>query len=159
MNFDTAFERLLGHEGKYSNNPADPGGATCWGVTEVVARRAGYTGDMRELSQSFAKQHVYRSYWDSVRCDELPDALRFDVFDGCVNSGGVQATKWLQRAVGTTDDGVLGSKTLAALAAANGAVVASRYNGQRLMFMTSLKTWSVFSGGWARRIASNLMAA
>lgn len=159
MNFNIAFEKLLGHEGKYSNNPNDPGGPTCWGVTEKVARANGYQGDMRDFSQNSAKV-IYRAlYWDAVRADELPESVRFDVFDGAVNSGVVQSIKWLQRAVGVADDGVLGSKTLAALNAENGAVIAARYNGHRLMFMTNLKTWSAFSGGWSRRIAKNLMDA
>lgn len=34
-------------EGGYVNHPKDPGGATIYGVTEVVARQAGYRGDMR----------------------------------------------------------------------------------------------------------------
>lgn len=30
MNFDQAFEKLIGHEGCYVNNPADPGGGRLW---------------------------------------------------------------------------------------------------------------------------------
>lgn len=33
MDFDTAFHKLLGHEGAYVNHPNDPGGETMWGVT------------------------------------------------------------------------------------------------------------------------------
>ena len=40
MNFDIAFERLLGHEGGYVDHPSDPGGRTNHGVTERVARVA-----------------------------------------------------------------------------------------------------------------------
>lgn len=159
MNYNEAFEKLLGHEGRFSNNPNDPGGPTCWGVTERVARANGYNGDMQFFSQADAKVIYRRLYWDAVRADELPESVRFDVFDGAVNSGVVQSIKWLQRAVGVVDDGVLGSQTLAALRAASGPVIAARYNGQRLMFMTNLKTWSAFSGGWSRRIAKNLMDA
>ena len=159
MKFNDAFTRLLGHEGGYSNNPADPGKATMWGVTEAVARANGYAGDMRDLPQDFAKKVYQKSYWDSCRCDSLPDAVRFDVFDGAVNSGPGQSVKWLQRAVGVADDGVVGPITLKACAALPGATVAARYNGQRLMMMTSLKTWPVFGTGWARRIASNLIGA
>ena len=41
MNFDNAFSLLLGHEGGFSDHPADPGGKTRYGVTEAVAREAG----------------------------------------------------------------------------------------------------------------------
>ena len=34
MNFDQAFERLIGHEGGYVNHPDDPGGETKFGITK-----------------------------------------------------------------------------------------------------------------------------
>ena len=158
MNIDQAFTKLLGHEGGYSNNPMDPGGATMWGVTERVARAAGYVGDMCNMPQSFATQKVYLpSYWAPVKADQLPDSLRFDVFDGAVNSGVSQSVKWLQQSVGTNPDGVIGPLTIAAANAINPALVLAKYNGYRLMFMTNLSVWPTFSKGWARRIASNLI--
>ena len=33
MDFDQAFEKLIGHEGGYVNNPADPGGETKFGIS------------------------------------------------------------------------------------------------------------------------------
>jgi lysozyme family protein len=159
MNFDQAFEKLLGHEGGYVNHPSDPGGATNWGITQAVARQNGYTGDMRDLRQEQARA-IYRTlYWDAIRADELPDAIRFDVFDGAVNSGVTQSIRWLQRAVGTEADGVIGSFTLNAINHLSSSVITSRYNGYRLSFMVGLKTWQDFGGGWARRIATNLIDA
>ena len=55
MNFDEAFDRLLGHEGGYVNDPRDPGGETMWGITKRVALVNGYTGPMREMTQAQAK--------------------------------------------------------------------------------------------------------
>ena len=49
MNFEHAFERLIGHEGGFVDHPSDPGGATRYGITERVARANGYTGSMREF--------------------------------------------------------------------------------------------------------------
>jgi len=155
MNFDESFQRLLGSEGGYSNNPNDPGGATNWGVTQSVAQANGYAGDMRDFTQDAAKAIYRSSYWDACQADNLPDEVRFDVFDGAVNSGVGQSVRWLQRAVGADADGVIGPKTLALCAAQSG--ISGRYNGYRLMFMTGLKTWPVFGGGWARRIANNLI--
>ena len=159
MNFENAFIKLLGSEGGYSNNAADPGGATNWGVTQVVARANGYQGDMRDFTQDQAKVIYRRLYWDAARADEMPDAVRFDVFDGAVNSGVGQSVRWLQRALNVEADGVIGPATLAAANAANGAVLSKIFNGYRLTFMTNLKTWPIFGAGWARRIASNLMVA
>ena len=157
MNFDQAFTKLLGHEGSYSNNPADKGGATMWGITEAVARANSYFGDMRELSQ-FQAQAIYRQcYWAPIKADQLPAEVRFDVFDGAVNSGVSQSAKWLQRALGVVDDGEIGPHTLAAAKFVPGLVLKAKYNGQRLLFMTGLPNWPTFGKGWAVRVAKNMM--
>lgn len=157
MDFDTAFDLLIGHEGGYSFNAADPGGETNWGITARVARANGYGGSMRFMPRDTAKVIAKQAYWDAVQADKIPDALRFDVFDGAYNSGTAQSIKWMQRAVGAVDDGVFGPATLKALQSADPILTAKRYNGNRLQFMTNLATWGVFGKGWARRIAENLL--
>lgn len=153
MTFDQAFHLLLGHEGAYSNHPNDPGGETMWGVTIAVARAYGYTGPMRELPVDTAKAIYRRDYWDAVRADELPAALRYPLFDAAVNSGVGQAVRWLQRALMVADDGRLGPITLRAAQQSSPEVVRRRMLAQRLRFMTNLSGWPSFSRGWARRIA------
>lgn len=158
MNFDQAFDKLMGHEGGFVDDPRDPGGATRWGVTERVARAAGYQGPMSAFPRGTAADIYKKQYWDAVKADQLPEIIRFDVFDAAVNSGVGQAAKWLQRAVGVKDDGVIGPATIAA-ALMTGPSLPARYNGTRLQFMTDLAGWSAFGKGWARRIASNLMGS
>lgn len=156
MNFDEAFHELLGHEGGYSNHSDDPGGATMWGVTERVARVNGYKGSMRELPVEKAKEIYKKDYWDAVQADILPDELRYTIFDAAVNSGPVQAIKWLQACLNVEQVGVLGPKTKDALMR-NTKPLKAKYLGIRLQFMTDLKNWPSFSKGWARRIASLLI--
>lgn len=158
MQFDDAFHRLLGHEGAYSNHPSDPGGATMWGVTERVARAAGYGGHMMNFPVEDAKRIYRKSYWQAIRADDLPPAIRYAVFDAAVNSGPAQAAKWLQRSIGVEDDGVIGPLTMMAARAANPDFAVRRMLGMRLAFMASLATWPAFSRGWARRIAEVLQA-
>ena len=155
--FDACFDRLLGHEGAYVNDPRDPGGETMWGVTVAVARAAGYRGPMRDMPVETAKAIYRERYWDAVRADDLPASVRFDVFDAAVNHGPGQAALWLQRAVGATADGAIGPRTVAAAQAA-GPMVGAHFNSQRLRFYTDLPTWAAFGRGWARRVASNLGA-
>lgn len=157
MNFNEAFDRLIGHEGGYSNHPDDPGGVTMWGVTQAVARSWGYTGDMRSLPRDTAKEIYEALYWKRVRAEEMPEAVRFDVFDTAVNSGVGQAVKILQRSAGVSDDGVIGPKTLAAVRTMDPQKLDKRFSGYRLKFMTGLKNWPSFAKGWANRIASNLI--
>lgn len=152
MNLEQSLKHLLGNEGGYSNNPLDPGGETMYGITIRVARTYGYLGPMRDLPWSTAMD-IYRAhYWTTVKADQLPDALRFHVFDAAVNSGPAQAVKWLQRAAGVTEDGAIGPQTLAAATR----VTPAKYSSIRLRFMTDLSTWATFGKGWARRIADNL---
>lgn len=153
MNFDQAFDILLKHEGGFSDHAADPGGKTRYGITEAVAREVGYRGDMRELPLDLAKRIYKDRYWDAVRAEELPAAVRYAVFDAAVNSGPRQAILWLQRAVGVKDDGIIGPQTLAAVHAADPERLLRRMLAQRLRFMTNLPNWGSFSRGWARRIA------
>ena len=156
MNFLTAFEKLLKHEGGFSNHKDDRGGATRYGVTEAVAREAGYRGDMRELSLDLA-QRIYKDrYWDAVQAESLPPDVRYIVFDGAVNSGVVQSAKWLQRACGVKDDGVIGPITIRAASSLHSDGLKRRILAQRLRFMATLSNWPAFGRGWSNRIADLL---
>lgn len=152
MNLTQALKHLLGNEGGYVDHPKDPGGATNYGITQRVARAHGFQGDMRNLPLSMAIGIYEADYWKPIKADQLPEALRFHVFDAAVNSGPAQAIKWLQRAAGVADDGIIGPRTLSAASL----VSPAKYSAIRLRFMTDLSTWPSFGKGWARRIADNL---
>ena len=156
MNFATAFEKLLKHEGGYVNHKDDRGGATRYGVTEAVACEVGYRGDMRELPLDLA-QRIYKDrYWDAVQAEHLPADIRYAVFDAAVNSGVAQAAKWLQRACGVKDDGVIGPQTIRAANALHPEGLKRKMLAQRLRFMATLANWPAFGRGWANRIADLL---
>ena len=155
MNFDQSFEKLIGHEGGYVNNPADPGGETKFGVS----RRAYPLENIRAMTLERAKVLYLHDYWGPAGCDAVPDAIKFDLFDMAVNSGPVAAIKNLQRAVGVAADGMLGPLTLQAVNAMPAPRVLARFNGHRLDLMADLKSWPVFGRGWAKRIAANLKGA
>ena len=157
MNFQQALEIVLRHEGGFVDHPRDPGGATHYGITERVARQHGYTGDMRELPLETAHRIYAMSYWIPLRADHLPNALRLPVFDAAVNSGVQRAAQWLQELVGTTQDGIIGPITLAAVRQRDPHRLAARYAARRLMFLTHLDHFNTFGRGWVRRVASTLM--
>lgn len=158
MTFNECFDALLVHEGGYADLENDPGSKTRYGVTEAVARSAGYGGDMRELPVDLAKS-IYRSkYWNAVRADELPQGIRYLVFDAAVASGVRQSVLWLQRALGVAADGILGPVTLTATHAVEAERLKARLLAQRLRFMADLPNWPSFSRGWTRRIADLLEA-
>lgn len=159
MNFDQAFDRLIGHEGGYVNHPDDPGGETNWGITLRTAREAGYTGTMRALTRQEAKAIYREAYWNRAKADQYDGAIAFQLFDTAVNHGIGQAIRFLQRAVGVADDGAVGPVTLAAVRAMSVTDVLARFNAERLDFYTKLTTWPTFGKGWARRVAGNLRYA
>lgn len=159
MSFQRALQRLAKHEGGYVDHPRDPGGKTAWGITEATARAHGYAGHMRDMPKTVADRIYKAAYWDAIQADNLPDALRFDVFDAAVNSGVTQAIRWLQIAAGVTADGHLGPITLQAVRHADPHQLARRYAGLRLRFLADNKNWPDFGKGWARRVAANLIEA
>ncbi len=156
MNFLTAFDKLLKHEGGYSDHAADPGGKTRYGITEAVAREVGYRGDMRELPLELAQRIYKERYWDAVQAESLPPDVRYIVFDGAVNSGVAQSAKWLQRACGVKDDGVIGPVTIRAASTLHSEGLRRRILAQRLRFMAKLPNWPAFSRGWVNRICDLL---
>jgi len=156
VNFLTAFDKLLGHEGGYVDHWLDPGGKTRYGITEAVAREVGYRGDMRELPLDLAQRIYKERYWDAVQAESLPADVRYIVFDGAVNSGVAQSAKWLQRACGVKDDGVVGPQTIRAANALSPDGLKRKILAQRLRFMATLSNWQAFGRGWANRIADLL---
>lgn len=155
--FDDAFDALMGNEGGYSCDPRDPGGETMYGITARVAQAYGYTGAMKDLPLPMAKAIAKTTYWDALRCDELPAAVAFQVFDACYNSGQKEAAQWLQQAAGVYVDGHVGPLTVEAVGKIDPDKIVLRFDAYRLDFMASLPTWPAFGRGWARRIANNLL--
>ena len=126
---DELIEELILVEGGYVNHPNDRGGPTRWGITETVARRYGYHGDMKVLPKDFAKKIYRQRYLDEPGFDcvlERSEMIAAELFDTGVNAGPGRASQFLQRALNLLNrngrdypelkvDGDVGPKTLAAL--------------------------------------------
>jgi lysozyme family protein len=149
MTITTLIDDVIDREGGYSNHPADRGGATCWGITETVARAQGYAGDMRHLSREEAAQIYRRLYWLRPGFDRVwtrAPAIAAELFDTGVNMGPATAATFLQRALnalnrGASDyadialDGQAGPKTLAAL----DAFLARRGDGAETVLLKAIE--------------------
>lgn len=152
MTFDAACDRVLGHEGRYTEGVGDPGGETNWGIS----KRA-YPGvNIRTLKREDAKSIYRRDFWDRIHGDSLADGVAFQVFDFAINSGVETALRYLQRAIGVADDGYWGPTSQAAADAMSESDTIVLLLAERLDFMTRLKNWPVAGRGWARRIAANM---
>jgi lysozyme family protein len=160
--FENAFRVVIGEEGGYTANTADPGNWTggrcgagrCNGTKYGISAATYPALDIAALTLDEARAVYRRDYCDHVHGDDLPPTLALLVFDAAVNSGPGRAIKWLQAALGVRADGVLGPVSLGAArdCAGNGAAVAAEYQAQRMVFLAGLPTWRTFGLGWARRI-------
>lgn len=150
MNFDKAFEIIIGHEGGYVNDSRDPGGETKYGIS----KRAYPNVDIKNLTLDQAKLIYKRDYWDAVDAESIPGVARLMVFDCAVNCGVTTAKKILQRAVGAKDDGIIGPKTRAAISATPD--IEQRFAGFWLQYYTDLKNFDIYGKGWVRRVANDL---
>lgn len=155
VTFDACFAALIGHEGGYVNHPNDPGGETKFGI----CKRSYPDVDIAALTPEQAQRIYFRDFWARLHIEQLPEGLRFQVFDAAVNSGAGNAVRWLQAACGVAPDGHIGAVTLAALGRTPACVLVARFNANRLEFLAALSTWPSFGRGWARRIAANLQAS
>lgn len=129
MNPTDYIDKVIGREGGYSNNPADKGGETMWGITAAAARAFGYTGPMAQMTRDTAIA-IYRArYWSQPKLDQV-QALDGDIaeklLDVGVNMGPATGVQFLQRALNVLNnqgkafpdiavDGGIGAMTLAAL--------------------------------------------
>ena len=167
MNFEKAFERLIGHEGGYSIDRNDPGNwtggkvgsGTLKGTKYGIAANTYPNLDIKNLTIEQAKAIYKKDWWDKLGADQLHPAIVFQLWDFAVNAGKSRAIKELQQAVGVPDDGIIGPKTIAAVKAKDVNDVLLLLASERLCFYTSLSTWSTYGKGWTNRVAENLKYA
>jgi lysozyme family protein len=161
--FERVLSLVLTHEGGWSDDPADPGGATNLGVTigtlSLWLGRPATRAEVKALTVATVAPIYRRNYWDAIRANELPPGLAYALFDFAVNSGKKRAVIGLQRALQIADDGVLGPITLAAVAKHKPADLIDALCDGRLAFLRQLSTWSRFCKGWSRRVEEVRKAA
>lgn len=131
MTIEAMIEATIGKEGGYSDHPADRGGKTIWGITEAVARRNGYDGDMRAMPRATAVA-IYRSEYaikpGFAAVAEIYPRVGEELFDTGVNMGPARPSLWLQEWLNAlnqggklwpdiAEDGRIGPGTLNALKA------------------------------------------
>ena len=172
--FDTALSLVLKEEGIYSNDAADSGGETVYGISRVynpswsgwakvdsyaalipaASAHAKAIAADSEITTLVAK--FYQSEWTAAQCDKLPVPLCIAYFDCYVNQGQGAAPKLLQEAVGAPVDGVLGPVTIARAAANPEAF--ELFMAQRILSYTHDKGWPTFGLGWTKRDIQVTMA-
>ena len=148
-------ERIIGHEGGYSNDPEDSGGETKWGIS----KRSYPQLNIADLTVEEAAIIYQFDYLQPLEADKFRDGVVFQLLDFAVNSGVETAKRILQREIDVADDGIIGPVTREALAAVSESDLVMILLAGRLEYLTRLSGWPRFGRGWARRIAKNLRYA
>lgn len=104
---------LVAEGPQQTNDPLDAGGRTQFGISEKSNPAAWADGKVteEEAREIYARKYIKGPGFDKI----LDTSLRAQLVDYGVNSGPAVAIMKLQAIVGTTVDGVLGPKTLAAI--------------------------------------------
>lgn len=170
--FLAAVNATIDIEGRYTDDPQDPGNWTgghvgqgaCHGTNWGISAASYPQLDIKSLTRPQALAIYQRDFWTPIHGNDLPPTLAGLVFDAAVNNGRDRAIQWLQAAAGAKVDGDLGPFTLAAIAARVGTPAATatlcvEYQAHRLDFMARLPDWQRFGLGWARRLCRALAIA
>jgi lysozyme family protein len=183
MTVDAYIDSIIGREGGYTNNPADKGGETFWGITEYTARAYGYKDAMHFMSRAQAAA-IYKSrYWIAPKFDQveaIDSSLAEKLLDIGVNMGQATGVKFLQRALNVlnqqgktypdmTVDGGIGPMTLAAINALYAlrgsegrrvllAMVAAQQSVRYIEIAEANPSQEVFEFGWQNARAFGVLS-
>ncbi len=176
--FEKAFDRVLRLEGGYVNHENDPGGATCYGITQAVYNDWSCSHGLRPepvalIKEEEAQQIYEERYWKRMQCDEvseIDEAVAIELFEAGVNCGCATAVRFLQEALNVLRlaeefdivvDGILGPVTLSVLQRSIdrgwGSPLLIAMNGEQYEHYKFLVTqagdhYRSFARGWMKRV-------
>lgn len=142
--FRRALTFVLRWEGGWSDNPADPGGATMRGITiSTYARWRNEQGlsaptkdDLRAITDAEVEAIYWAYYWLASGADKMAWPMALAHFDLAVNGG-----------VGRAAEALKAAPTFLP------------YMAWRLAWYTRISGWPTFGAGWVRRCADLLKEA
>lgn len=150
---------ILKWEGGFVNDPNDSGGATNKGVTLATFRK--YKGasatvdELKAITDDDWDAIFKQMYWDKFKADEIASQC---VANLCVDwywMSGTKVIKYVQRLIGTTEDGIVGKQTLARLNAKGDGLVLDIYNYRKDFYhriVASRPNQKRFLRGWLNRL-------
>ena len=151
--------RLMDREGGFSNDPTDPGGATCWGITRATLaayrQKAVTVDEVKQLSRIEAGAIYQTIYLGRYKIGQLPDSFIEQLLDFAVNSGPLIAIQAFQEILGVTADAVIGPQTIATALIAPAAATSTKLMKWRIMMFARIcrrdPSQLKFLGGWLAR--------
>lgn len=165
-----AFQKTVRWEGGFQNMAADTANycdgkliGTNHGVSAIGYKQAfgrcPTVAEMKALTIQQAADVFKVQYWDAVKGDQIKNqSIAELVADWAWGSGPTTAIRLVQRTLGLTADGVIGSQTLAALNGRNSAAIFAKLHAAREQHFRSIAAASPakaqFLKGWLNRLES-----
>lgn len=129
--FETAVTEVLGEEGGYTNNPADPGGETQWGIS----KRAFPNVDIKNLTREGAIDLYRKSYWQPLVPYGLSPRFMAVAFECAINQGLSRCKALVEASKGQLE----------------------WFMADRALAYTQDKNFATFGKGWLRRLFKELI--
>jgi len=154
---------ILKWEGGYSDNPADSGKITNFGITSKTFHEwqkhdpfAPALNSVKDLTKDQAYL-FYSWYFNKYRINKLISfPLLFWFMSDSVVQHGAYPIYWLQKTVGTVPDGIIGPKTVSCVQKAGEQDVYFRLIAERIQFYGQIvsknHSQAIFTRGWLRRV-------
>lgn len=148
--------RIIRHtltlEGGYNNIPGDNGGETNFGIS----KKAYPNEDIRAMTIERATELAYRDYYEKFHLELIQSfRIRAKVFDTGFNAYPTTAIKFLQRALGVHDDGVIGMETLTAIVGKEENTILYAMIKQQMLnyvrIVSHAENQAQFLAGWTNR--------
>ena len=152
---------ILSHEGEFSNDKNDPGGATMKGVTLATFRSIYGQGktvnDLKKITTEQWNNIFKKYYWDKCKADLIDNqSVANMLVDFAWHSGVGTAVSIIQKIVGVAADGIMGRVTIGAINnfwRCNVSVFDS-LKAARMRYLKGRKNWNAFKNGWTTRVES-----
>ena len=150
---------ILKWEGGFVNDPNDSGGATNKGVTLATFRR--YKGasasvdDLKAITDEDWTAIFKVMYWDKCKADNINSQSVANLLVDWYWMSGTKAIKYVQRIIGTTEDGIVGKQTLAKLNAKGDGLILDIYDYRKDFYhriVANRPTQKLFLRGWLNRL-------
>ena len=156
--------RLRKWEGnKFVCDPDDYGGATKGGVTLTTFREVfgkdRTVEDLKNMTEGQWQIVMKDRFWNRCRADQIHNQSVAEIFvDWCVHAG-LTKIKFVQEMVGTTPDGIVGPRTIAAINAADQEALHRSIKltrAHRFLDQIDAKSSQMkYFNGWFRRLADH----
>lgn len=161
-----AFAAILRWEGGWTESPAEPGGASNWGISMVSFgdwRKKHKLppptfDDLKALTPDQATA-IYEETWEpQINFDNLPVGVDLSMLDKSINLGVVGGIKLLQQEINAAQTGKMDGVTMLSLRAFaapdRAAALCAQLGAGWLMIKKQSPNWDKYKAGWTNRSVS-----